>query len=89
MGRAQLTSDGLLLNVLGFGLLALGDDSLHTVRHDFGLFGGYEGMREGADGVGCEGKIDGKLGAWVMSERRKLELKSPIGARRNVIPGHC
>jgi hypothetical protein len=28
-----LTSNGLLLNILGFGLLALGDDAFHAIRH--------------------------------------------------------
>lgn len=33
MIREPLTSDRLLLNILGFGLLALGDDAFHILRH--------------------------------------------------------
>jgi hypothetical protein len=70
----RLTSNRLLLNVLLLGLLAVGDDAFHTLRHGgrwcgFGVFG----LRsvEGAGG-GC-GR---RRAAWSLgddeAERRKL-----------------
>lgn len=50
LGRGQLTSDGLVLDILGFGLLRIDDDAFHTVRHD----GRSWDFTDGAEGAGGE-----------------------------------